>query len=175
MEIDDKLTREELDRIVQEEGWKNKPEVAYFEPYLEPLIELHKYLFHIFLERDDYKIYDFHSLVDTYMRDSELRAKMDIGNPSALNSGINQVLHSIPLERCIPAGNVEMDRIMSNWIAAVYNLLQWKYKLSSKEISIMVPSAQMAYIYNPLHMVSLDGAAERIYEHYWEGKNNGKD
>lgn len=150
------------------EDYKNKPEVAYWELYLDGVLSVHKLLFHDFIYNEPYKGYDFFSLTDLYMRESEVRAKMDIGNTSALNKCDKQLLNSIPLEKCPRNDDEQADGILTNWMATIYVLLQWQYKLSSKEISEKLPAKELARIYNPLHETSDTNACRKIYENIFQ-------
>lgn len=145
--------------------YKDKPEVAYSELYLDGMLSVHKLLFHDFIYDEPYKNYDFFSLVDLYMQESEVRAKMDIGNTSALNKCDKQLLNSIPLEKCPKDDTEQVDGILTNWMATIYVVFQWTYKLSSKEISEKLPARELARIFNPLHETSDTNACRKIYEH----------
>ena len=142
---------------------------AYNELYLDGNIELHRLLFLEFMEN---KEYDYFSLVDAYMQTSEIRARMDIGNPIALCKGDIQLLNSIDYEVCIKDAhnNPNVDYFIMHWMADIYCLFQWTYDMFSQEINRVIPAKELYRIYFPLHETSLKNACEKIYDIYFVKK-----
>ena len=144
-----------------------KNSYAYDKAYLYSNQELHRLLYRDFLENEQY---DFFSLIDAYMQTSEIRAKMDVGNWSALNKGDKQLLNSIDYSVCAPRlSNQErrVDITMARWMADIYCLFQWKYNILSKEINNLLPAQELCRIFNPLHEASLDNACDKIANIYF--------
>ena len=139
---------------------------AYNKMYLDSNMNLHRLLFFDFMNN---KEYDFFSLIDTYMQTSEIRAKMDIGNWSALNKGDKQLLNSIDYTRCKKnsQNNSNIDYFIMHWMADIYSMFQWMYAISSADINKRIPSKEMYKIYYPLHEASHKIACEKIYETYF--------
>lgn len=145
---------------------KNPQDIPYNVLYLEPNMDLHRL---VFVKMAENKQYSFCSLVDSYMRTSEIRKKQDVGNWSALNKGYKQLLGSIDLSCCKPKDEHEfVDDIMAHWIADIYVLFQWLYNIPSATISEKVPAKEMMRIYNPLHEASEKAACEKIYDIYFK-------
>lgn len=141
----------------------------YIKEYLYPLMELHRLVF-IELEKQ-FPQKDIFSLIDTYMRESQIRERMDEGNWIALNKGYKQVINSIPMDHCEEfKGNV-VDDIALRWMADIYVLLQWTYNIPSKRISECVPAKELFFIFSPLHEASEKIACEKIYKKYIEDSN----
>jgi hypothetical protein len=139
-------------------------EVAYNEAYLKDVINVHSFLF---LQLAKIKQYDIFSMIDAYMRHSDIRRKMDEGNWSALNKGYKQLLNSIDFSTCEPDKNkTEVDSILLGWMATVYVMLQWKYRLFSSEISMKLSARELCKTYNPLHEISYENACEKLYYRY---------
>ncbi len=136
--------------------------MAYREEYLSGMLNLHKMFF---CELNKLP-YDSFILIDNYMRQSEIRAKMDVGNWSALNKGCKQLINDTikPKE----TNNVQIDDISLHWIATIYVLLQWKYCLSSKMISEAIPSEKLFAMFNPLHEINEFQAVNKLYTQYFK-------
>ena len=141
---------------------------AYIYEYLNDVTELHRLVF-IEMSKEPY---DTFALIDKYMQTSEIRAKMDIGNWSAINKGSKQVLHSFSRADCpLKQKDYSDDKILLRWIADIYVLMQWLYKLSSKDISEKIPAKKLAEHYYPLHETSEKRACEKLYHKYYESEN----
>lgn len=139
-------------------------EVAYNEAYLKDVINVHSFLFS---QLTQIKQYDIFSMIDAYMRHSDIRRKMDEGNWSALNKGCKQLLNSIDFSACEPdKDKTEIDSILLGWMATVYVMLQWKYRLFSSEISMKLSAKELCKTYNPLHEISYENACEKLYYRY---------
>ena len=136
---------------------------AYMQEYLDPTINLHRLLF---VKMGENKLYDTFSMINKYMQTSEIRSKMDKGNWSALNKGWKQLWNDVDFSDCSSKKN-DIDNIMLHWIADIYVTLQWKYNISSNEISRTVPAELMYKIYSPLHETSEKIACEKIYNKYF--------
>lgn len=137
----------------------------YDETFLNRQMELHRYIFHKFLND---KTHDFYSIVDTYLQTSELRAKMDIGNLMALNTGGKGPLISINIFTCKkkdPYYNAP-ELYVVHWMADIYCMTQWMYNIPSKEISKNLPAKELASIYNNYYSDTLDNACRSIYHKY---------
>lgn len=135
---------------------------AYDEDYLDQNRKITEFLFSELMKSG----HDFFQAVYEYMTTSDIRRKMDEGNWSALNKGINQIMHSFDLDR-IPSGrNDYMDETISAWMADIYVYLQWKYDLYSSVIVQRMPPEKLAGLFNPLHEASIRSGAEKIYNHY---------
>lgn len=141
---------------------------AYPIEYLPFVISLHRLVF-IKLSQEEY---DTFSLIDAYMRTSDIRHKMDIGNWSALNKGHKQVLNSIDRSGCVKkTEDISDDDILLHWLADIYVLLQWRYSLSSKDISERIPAKRLSQLYYPLHEASEKIACEKLYHKFYEVEN----
>ncbi len=148
----------------------NTRRTAYDISYLNDVIDLHALLF---VKLSEMEQFDTCSMIDTYMRHSEIRAKMDKGNWSALNKGYKQLLHSIDTERCVPRGDTEeYDRILLHWVAAVYVTMQWRYCIPSAEISERIPAAELIRMYSPLSETSCRIACEKLYKKFFADRAN---
>ena len=142
---------------------ENTERTAYDIVYLNDEIDLHALLF---VKLNEMEQYDVCSLIDEYMRHSEIRRKMDEGNWSALNKGCKQLLHSIDAARCSPRGGMEYDDILLRWTAAIYVTLQWKYCIPSAAISARIPAAELMRLYSPLSETSYKTACEKLYKKF---------
>lgn len=139
--------------------------LAYDKMYLEDVMKVHAFLFSKLNELKEYSVC---SMIDVYMQHSEIRAKMDVGNWSALNKGYKQLLNSVDFTLCAPRNDKEdFDDIILGWVSDIYVLLQWKKNIPSAEINRRVPAKEMTRIYYPLHEASLDVACEKIYRRYF--------
>lgn len=143
---------------------------AYDELYLQSNIELHKLLFLDFFQNVPYKNYNFYELVDLYFSTSEIRAKMDAGNWSALNKGDKQLLNDIDISGLNfdmdKNKNIYIDYFIVKWMAEIYVYLQWKYNIPSTEIIKNIPSLSLAKMYSPLHETSIENACEKLYQKF---------
>jgi uncharacterized protein YfkK (UPF0435 family) len=135
---------------------------AFHKAYLFPLMDLHRLLFIELNKLEDYNIF---SLIDAYYQTSIIRAKMDIGNWSALNKGYKQLFNDINMSICDKT-HIVVDDSSLRWMADIYTLLQWKYKLSSKEMNKIVNAQKLYELYNPLHETSEDKTCEKIYNNF---------
>lgn len=137
----------------------------YDEAFLQRQIELHRFVFHKFLTDKNHDVY---SIIDTYLQTSELRAKIDIGNLIALNTGGKGPLISIDIFKCEKktVNYQEPSLEIIHWMADVYCTIQWMYNLPSKEISKILPSKELAGIYDKYYSNSLKSACRDIYEKY---------
>ncbi len=142
----------------------NDEKHPYIREYLEPLIRLHQFVFIMF--RNDPE-YDTLSLIDAYMRTSEIRRKMDVGNWSALNKGSKQVFNSFDRDPCVKGPSVFIDDIALEWIAYIYNLFQWTYNVPSKEISERIPSEMLFRMFSPLHETSETNACRKLLHRFF--------
>lgn len=139
-------------------------ETAYDEAYLKDVINVHCFLFSQLAQNRQYNIF---SMIDVYMQHSDIRRKMDEGNWSALNKGYKQLLNSIDFSMCEPnEDKTEVDNILLGWMATVYVMLQWKYKLFSAEISMKLSAKELCKTYDPLHETSYENACEKLYYRY---------
>ena len=144
----------------------NYENTAYDEGYLESMMNVHECMFSMLLtEKPEYDVF---SMIDEYMRHSEVRHKMDLGNWSALNKGWKQLFNSIDFQQCKPRTDdtPPLDGILLGWIADMYVLLQWRYNIPSAEISKRLPAETLCYAYNPLHETSLTNACEKLHHKY---------
>lgn len=135
---------------------------AYDKFYLGDVLKVTRYLFHKFIKSG----HDFFESVKAYMEYSPIRLKMDEGNWSALNKGINQVYNSVDLTNVPENSNEYMDGILSDWMADVYVYMQWRYKLSSADLIKNIPPDELCRVYNPLHEAGLSAACEKLYYKY---------
>lgn len=146
---------------------ESENKTAYDISYLEDVISVHALLF---IKLNEIEQYDTCSMIDAYMRRSEIRSRMDKGNWSALNKGYKQLLHSIDTDLCSPRGSEECDNILLKWMAKIYVVMQWKYCLPSAEISEKIPAAELARMYSPLSEISVDSACEKLYKKFFSGE-----
>ncbi|MCM1055358.1 MAG: hypothetical protein NC394_07540 [Bacteroides sp.] len=141
---------------------------SYDEAYLTDVMNVHGLLFEKLAEEKSE--YDIFSMIDTYMRCSEIRAKMDKGNWSALNKGYKQLLNSIDFSHCSSAKTAEPsdppDPILLGWMADIYVLLQWRYNMPSAEISKKLSAHELCRTYYPLHETSHSNACDKLYKKY---------
>lgn len=130
--------------------------------YLTGILKVTRFLFHKFIDSG----YDFFDAIKRYMEHSLIRQKMDQGNWSALNKGINQLYHSVDFTDAPKSDNSDMDGIMSDWIADVYVYMQWRYRMSSSDLVKRLPPEELRQLYYPLHETSLSVACEKLYQRY---------
>lgn len=142
----------------------NDKQTSYsYDPfYLTGILKLTRFLFHKFIESG----YDFFDATKRYMEYSPIRQKMDQGNCSALNKGINQLYHSVDFTDVPKSDNSDIDGIMSDWIADVYVYIQWRYQVSSADLVRHLPPEELCQLYYPLHETSLAAACEKLYQRY---------
>ena len=138
---------------------------AYPKEYLEGIMGITEFLFFKFMS---FAEYDYFSCITEYMKNSEIRKKMDDGNPSALNKGIKQLLNSVNFSNCEKKTNNSflIDESLSNWIADIYVFMQWEYNISSSELIQKLPCEELYKLYNPLHEASIFRAADKLYKSY---------
>lgn len=147
----------------------NFENTAYDPLYLEDMMSVHGLMF--FKLVTNMPEYDVFSMIDTYMRYSEVRYKMDLGNWSALNKGWKQLFNSIDFSLCEPkTRELFLDQILLGWIADIYVLLQWRYNIPSAEISRRMPAETLCGMYNPLHETSYENACEKLHHRFLEGR-----
>ena len=136
---------------------------AYDKLYLQDNLKVHEFVFRIMSRNEKYCVF---SMIDKYMRESDVRRKMYMGNWSALNKAHKQLLESVDFTDCEPR-QYDIDEISIAWIADMYVLLQWKYKIPSAEISRKIPSKKMFSLFNPLHETSYENACDKLYKKFW--------
>lgn len=78
----------------------NVENTAYDSLYLKDMMSVHGLMFSKLVAGKPE--YDVFSMIDAYMRQSEVRRKMDLGNWSALNKGWKQLFNSIDFSLCKP-------------------------------------------------------------------------
>ena len=119
----------------------------YNEIFLERQMELHRFVFHKFLDNEEY---DFYSIVDTYLRTSTLRAKIDVGHLMSLTTGGKGPLISFDIKKCDKKSNnyTTPELPIVRFMANVYCMVQWMYNIPSKEISKYLPAKELANLYD---------------------------
>lgn len=143
----------------------NLENTAYDCLYLEDMMSVHGLMFSKLVKNKPE--YDVFSMIDTYMRHSDVRHKMDLGNWSALNKGWKQLFNSIDFSLCKPiTRDILFDDILLGWVADIYVLLQWRYNIPSAEISQKLPAEVLCDMYNPLHETSHMNACEKLYHKF---------
>lgn len=148
----------------------NFENTAYDPMYLEDMMSVHDLMF--FKLVTNKPEYDVFSMIDTYMRYSEVRYKMDLGNWSALNKGWKQLFNSIDFSLCEPrTRDLPFDQILLGWVADIYVLLQWRYNIPSAEISKKIPAETLCNMYNPLHETSYENACEKLHRRFLAEKD----
>lgn len=91
---------------------------AYNRLYLKDMMNVHGLLFSKLVANKPE--YDVFSMIDTYMSQSEIRHKMDLGNWSALNKGWKQLYYSIDFSLCKPKiKDIPFDNILLGWVAYI--------------------------------------------------------
>ena len=150
---------------------KNK---AFMYEYLEPLIDVTKFVFVLFNHMSDI---DTVKAIDTYYQTSDIRLKMDKGNWMALNKGSKQILLSVNLDNCYEENPQKINGIMLYWIANIYTKWQWNHpELTSKEINEKCPVTTLMKLYYPLHETSDEKAIEILNNRYFGlNKENGEE
>lgn len=135
---------------------------SYDKMYLSQNIKLHRLLFKMYKDSK----YDLFECIYTYLMKSEIRAKMDIGNWSALNKGSKQVWNSISYS-AIPEKEFDESIVDTDWLADIYVFFQWKYNIMSKTICEKIPPKVLYSKYNPLHETSIQNACEKLHSIYF--------
>lgn len=137
---------------------------SYHKIYLDTMEELHKLLYVTLAKQDK----DFFSLIDTYNSFSELRTYMDKGSQIALNSGHKQCLRSIPQELCFdkPKDQV-IDIDIARWMGSIYNYMQWKHNILSKELCEHIPAKELYKQYENMKDLSKEEIIQKLYENYF--------
>lgn len=139
---------------------------AYDKLYLRDVMKVHRYLFTM-MERN--KEYDTFSMIDSFMRYSPIRRRMDEGNWSALNKSGKQLYNDIPFERCEKKKNdEEYDDILLGWMADIYVLMQWRYNIPSAQLSEAIPASEMCRAFHPLYETSYNNACIKLHHKYHE-------
>ena len=103
-------------------------------------------------------------------RNHDVRKRMDEGNWSALMKGWKQVYNSVDFSEC-KEDNEKSDDIMLHWLADIYTYWQWRYNLSSKEISARCDARLLSQLYYPLHETSIQNACEKLQKRFFTKKN----
>lgn len=137
---------------------------AYSEMYLNQIKTVTKFVFHMFMRSE----YDFNACVCDYMSNSEIRARMDVGNWSALNKGSKQIYNSVNFDILPKNDNAYMDGILSDWLALIYVHFQWKYNISSRQIVEILPPDRLRSLYHPLNETSINNACEKLHHKFFE-------
>lgn len=136
---------------------------AYPFDYLSDIRYVQKKLFFRF--RDTAPQYDTLSLIDIYLRTSPSRKMIDIANPRGVYKSSKQLFNEIDFSgAALAVHNDWYDNILLEWISDIYAVFQWKYNMSSSEISHLLPAQTVYDCYNPLHEVTLNKACEKLYE-----------
>lgn len=145
---------------------------AYDITYLQGNCNLHRLLYMKFLASD---AYDAFSLLDAYMLTSDIRKKMDAGNPLALYKGWKQLWNSIDFTYCLPnRKNAFLDADIWHWMADMYCILQWRYGEASPDIIRHIPAREMYRVFYPLHEAGPKVAVEKLHEIYWEKEKDAQ-
>ena len=150
---------------------KNK---AFMYEYLEPLIDVTKFVFVLFNHMSDI---DTVKAIDAYYQTSDIRLKMDKGNWRALNKGSKQILLSVNLDNCYEENSQKIDGIMLYWIANIYTKWQWNHpELTSKDINEKCPVTTLMKLYYLLHETSDEKVIEILNNRYFGlNKENGEE
>lgn len=150
---------------------KNK---AFMYEYLEPLIDVTKFVFVLLNHMSDI---DTVKAIDAYYQTSDIRLKMDKGNWMALNKGSKQILLSVNLDNCYEKNPQKIDGIMLYWIANIYTKWQWNHpELTSKDINEKCPVTTLMKLYYLLHETSDEKAIEILNNRYFGlNKENGEE
>lgn len=145
---------------------ENNTNCAYDKLYLNDVMKVHRYLFVLMEQNTEY---DTFSMIDSYMRYSNIRHKMDLGNWSALNKSGKQLYNDIPFYNCKKKRKEcqqQYDNTILEWMANIYVLLQWKYNISSFSLNLIIPADELYKTYFPLHETSYKNACEKLYNKY---------
>lgn len=142
--------------------------IAYDKEYLIGTMNLIRLVFIQMNEINDLNIYN---QIDAYMRTSDVRKKMDEGNWSALMKGWKQVYNSVDFSIC-KADNEKSDDAMLHWLADIYTYWQWRYSLSSKDISEKCNAEMLSKLYYPLHETSIQNACEKLYNKFFASRKD---
>lgn len=140
---------------------KKQAETAYDKFYLTGVMNVTRLLFVKCNEINDLDIY---SQIDAYMRTSGYRERMDHGNWQALMCGWKMLYHDIDFSGCRPGEKT--DNIILHWIADITVYTQWHYRLSSKEMSELIPAKELMTKYYVLHEAGYSRAAAILNEAY---------
>ena len=143
-------------------------DVAYSSDYLLGVMNLIRLVFIQMNELTSLNIYD---QIDAYMQTSDIRKKMDVGNWSALMKGWKQVYNSVNFENC-KNDNEKLDDAMLHWMADIYTYWQWRYNISSKEISRRCDALLLSKLYYPLHEASVQCACEKLQSRFFENPDS---
>lgn len=141
---------------------------AYNKIYLDSIMLRDRYLFRLIGRNSD----DAFSIITQYMN-SDFRRYMDMGNPLYLNKTPKQILGSLNFPFDAHAEiSWTYDEFILDWMADIYNYMQWKYAILSSEIAAHIPPKQLYNMYYPLHEASLSNGADKLMQigHFNEKK-----
>ncbi len=141
---------------------------------LNRTVKLHVLVFRDFIEISPYNQYDFFSLVDLYMRTSDVRKGIDERKQKYLFLGDKNVLNSIRYHEA-DAKKADYDVNIARWMGAIYTYLQWIYEIPSKSISMEIPAKKLYNLWNPYHELSYKRACEKIYQSYFVKTDDEED
>lgn len=131
---------------------------AYDECYLDSMLQKNRYLFRL-MARNCSNIFD---RIRQYMK-CEYRQLMDMGNPLYLNKTPKQILSTLGITVVSDAEiSRDYDEFILDWMADIYNYMQWKYGLRSKNIVETIPPEELYKKYYPLHETSLVNGVEKL-------------
>ena len=136
--------------------------VAYTKEYLVPTMDLVRL---VFIQMNESNDLDIWQQIDAYMRTSNIRIGMDQGLQGALDTGWKQIYNSVDMTG-INAGE-KTDDIMLHWIADIYTYWQWRYCVTSKEISEKCDAKMLSKLYYPLHEASIQCACRKLQKRFF--------
>lgn len=82
-------------------------------------------------------------MIEKYMSNSPLRAKMDAGDEAAIYSGDKQLIRSVDFSDCLPKGDRIVPKEPLRFLSEFYNRLQWETCRSSKSIVEVAPPQEV--------------------------------
>ena len=113
--------------------------------------------------------------IESFMK-SEVREMLDIAVPKYVGMsniewarelfyelGPSKPEEGIYIE-CDYKKGVEWDSLLAGWCGYMYAYYQWKYNIPSKKLIEILPLSEMDRLYEPLHQMGWEAAAEKIHE-----------
>ena len=97
---------------------------------------------------------------------SEIRAKLDVGNPFFLNSPYPEIRLRFIQNECDGTykKGESWDELISAWVGFAYSYYQWTYNVPSCDIIKQLPLDTMERCYPALHQCGWKNAVGKLYD-----------
>lgn len=133
---------------------------AYSEMYYADSIELAEQVFYTVSSENKW---DFEKFTEGFMN-CMYRELWDEGSPRIINMTYDELLEYLHVKcsNIFVEGECLVDPLLALWIGGMYNRVQFYSCKTSKEIYEKLPLDRMIQLFQPLHTVDEEVAAEKL-------------